>query len=239
MLHRHFTMKSLWIVIFIGFTMILSSCAREAIHVSIKPGMPEWEISKKYAYAYERSRARGERIAFAEDGIEHAKECIRKEPQNPACYYYHAVNLGHYYQSKVIGYQDGLKEMIQDCNQVNRLDPGYAHGGGYRIMGQIYTEVPAISLKRNAIVRDLDKAISLLLKANEHGPDYPENFISLAKAYLKADEKEKAAIAVIKAKRLMPEWRGHDDYNFWKKDLRKLSKKLNSHIKNLQLSKVI
>jgi tetratricopeptide (TPR) repeat protein len=227
-------MKLLRITLLAVIAIFLASCAKEGMDITIKPGTPSWKISKQYSYAYEHSKSRGERIALAEKGTEYADKCISEEPENPACYFYHALNVGHYYQSKVVGYQKGLERMVEDCNKVIKLKPSYASGGGYRVLGQIYTEVPVFTLRSSGIIRDLDRAINYLLKAIDYGPKYPENYISIATAYLKAGRKEDATIAIIKAKRFLPKWKGHDDYNTWKKVTKKLSKKLKRHIKNLQ-----
>jgi hypothetical protein len=65
-----------------------------------------------------------------------------RAPEEAGCYYYRAVNTGLYHEVKIVGYQKGVKQMIEDCEMVIKLDPKYDHGGAYRILGQIYTKLP-------------------------------------------------------------------------------------------------
>ena len=217
----------------------ISSCAKKEATVTVEPAVEKWKVAEQFANAYEHAKNRGQRLDYAKRGIEYAKACIEEDPKNPACYYFRAINTGLYYKSKVVGYQKGLKAMVEDCTKVTTLDPKYDHAGGYRVLGMIYTEVPAFSLKADSVLRDLDKAVFYLLKAIEIAPDYPENYIALSNAYLKANDREEAALAIIKAKTALPEWKDHPQYHNWKKDIKKLSKKLKRQIKNLQLAKKI
>lgn len=219
-------MKPIQIAAVAVLSIFIFSCAKISVGPVVQPGMSNWQAAKAYYYAYHKADKRSERIELAERGIKYAEACIEAMPKEPACYYYHAVDTGIYYQSKVIGYQDGLKTMIKDCKMVIELDPSYEYGGAYRILALIYTEVPGSSLRRESVIKDLDKAVGYMSEALRIAPDFPENYLVLSKVYLELDDESQARQALIRAKTLLPKWHNYEDYKFWKEDIRNLTKKL-------------
>jgi tetratricopeptide (TPR) repeat protein len=155
-----------------------------------------------------------------------SEECVMKQPENAACYYYRAMNTGVYYAAHVAGYQDGIKSMINDCKKVISLDEKFDHAGAYRTLGKIYTDMPEITLTRNGIRRDLDLAIKYLEKAVQIDPSYPENFIYLANALFEAGKRDEAFRSLSTADSLVPMWKNHPDYSYWRKLNKDLSNKL-------------
>jgi len=194
-------------------------CAKVAYETSRQDKL---EAARELSYRYERVSSHTERLAISSAGIKAALACIDERPREPGCYYYHAVNVGLYYKSRVVGYQDGIRQMIQDCQKVIELDPSYENGGAYRILGMIYTELPRTSFRPDSIVKDTDKAIKYLKKAVEIAPGYPENHIALSKAYLEAGDIPNSAGSLKVAMELLPKWKGHRDFSAWKKEADKL-----------------
>lgn len=224
------------ISIFILF-LTITSCAKSRLKIVFSPDTPLWQAAKELSIRYEEVETRQDRLAIAKRGIEYGRRCIKEEPENPACYYYHAINTGLYYQTRVIGYQNGLKSMIADCEKVLKLDPAFDHGGAYRILGRIYTEVPYTTSHPGGITRDLEKAEENSRKAVAIAPGFPENHLVLSRALLEAKRNADAALALSETQQLMPSWREHHDYPFWKQETRKLAKKLKRYIKGLQSGK--
>lgn len=220
---RSTTISTVFIYIYLIFIL---SCAKEAVEIEEWPGMKTWEIARALSYKYENTSSRSERLNIARKGIEFAEKCIKETPDEPACYYYRAVNTGLYYKSKVVGYQSGIKQMIEDCNKIIELEPSFEYGGAYRMLGMIYTELPHTSVRPDSIVKDTDKAIEYLRTATKIAPDYPENYIALSKAYLEAKEMKESSSALKRAKNLLPNWVDHIDYPSWKKEAQKIAKEL-------------
>lgn len=215
--------------------IIFSACAaKQSIIIPNNASLAE--KAQLLSYKFFETRNRPRKMQIAEEGIRVSNLCIQNEPKNPACYYYRAVNTGQFYSIKVIGYQGGLKAMIKDCKKVLSIDPKFEYSGAYRIMGQIFTEIPEFSADPESLIRDLEKAINYLKISTEISPLYPENFISLANAYLKNDEKVLAAESLLKAKKSINNWKTHPDYQLWKEEVKKLDKKLKNEIKLLQSS---
>lgn len=187
---------------------------------------PLWEISKELSIKAEASPDKREKARLAQQGMAYAEECIMRAPEDAACYYYRAMNTGIYYSAHVVGYQDGLKAMLKDCEKVISLDDRFDHGGAYRTMGKIYTEVPETLVGRNGIRRDLEKAIGYLKKAEQIDPNYPENQIYLAEAYLAAGRNSEALACLNNAVAVTPHWKNHPDYTMWQKKNKELTNKI-------------
>ena len=168
---------------------------------------------------------------WALHGISIAEQCLMRAPEEPGCYYYRAINTGLFHEVKVVGYQKGVKQMIDDCEKVIKLDPKYDHGGAYRILGQIYTKLPQTTGRPDSVTRDLDKAEEYLKQAVRIGPDYPENHIFLAETLLEQEKYAEASAELATAEELSPRWRQDKSHDEWNLTMRDLSKKLDKKIK--------
>jgi tetratricopeptide (TPR) repeat protein len=162
----------------------------------------------------------------AERGIEFANSCLMISPEEAGCYYWRAVNTGLYLRTKILGYQDKVKQMIADLNRVAEIDQKYDHAGAYRILGQIYTQLPETTTHVDNVTRDLDLAMTYLKKSVEIAPDYPENYIALAQTLIKTDKVDDAAKEILSAQELVPQWKGDISYDDWKKDMASVQKQI-------------
>lgn len=168
---------------------------------------------------------------WALHGISVAEQCLMRAPEEPGCYYYRAINTGLYHEIKIVGYQKGVKQMIDDCEKVIQLDPKYDRGGAYRILGRIYTKLPQTTGRPENVARDLDKAENYLRQAVRIGPDYPENHIFLAETLLEKEKYAEASAELSTAEELSPRWRQDKSHNEWNLTMRDLSKKLDKKTK--------
>ncbi len=185
-----------------------------------------WELARDTSIKAWNVSDKQEKANLALKGLSYSEECIMKEPETAECYYYRAINTGIYYSAHVVGYQDGLKAMIKDCEKVIALNDKVDHGGAYRTLGKIYTDVPETTIAKNGVIRDLPKAIEYLKKAIAIDSNYPENHIYLAEALLEANKTSDAKISLSTAMTLTPRWKNHSDYSMWLKMNKELGKKL-------------
>ena len=197
-----------------------TSSSQELITAALKAG----NASEQAFHTGTRLQAKNE----AEKGMALAARCIERYPEEAGCYYYHAVNTGLFYQARVIGYQEGIKSMLSDLNQVIHLNPAYENAGAYRILGQVYTELPQTTLYPDGITRDLEKAEKYLQEAINLAPDYPENLLSSADTLLKLEKTEQAHAHIQKAKEKIPLWKRNTDYMRWIDQTKKLEEKIAS-----------
>lgn len=184
------------------------------------------DSSKNSAYSAMKAKDRGDAKDLARKGISSAERCLMRAPENAGCYYWHAVNTGLYYRAKIVGYQTGIKRMIEDCKQVMNINPGYDHAGAYRMLGQIYTQLPQTGARADSTTRDLPLAEDYLKKAVQLAPDYPENHLALAETYLEEKKFAEAFDALSKSKVLAPQWKHDLSYDDWNEQMQGLEKKI-------------
>lgn len=169
---------------------------------------------------------RGQARAYAEQGIDAAERCLMVAPEEPGCYYWRAVTTGLYHRVHVIGYQKGVKRMIEDCKKVIQLDPGYDQAGCYRILGELYTKLPQTGGSPDSVVRDLPLAEQYLRQAVQLAPDYPENHIALAQTLVEQENTVDVGKVLGQAKALTPRWKSDVSYSEWHDSIVALEKKV-------------
>ena len=211
---------------------VLISCASAPKERFVNNGRPanlSGTLSEKAKNLYilaENAGDKQKKALLAKDGISFAEECIMKQPENAACYYYRAMNTGVYYSAHIKGYQDGIKSMIKDCKKVITLDEKFDHAGAYRTLGKIYTDMPEIIITKKSVAKDTELAVKYLKTAVQLDPSYPENRIYLAYALFEAGKKDEALAELANAAGLVPMWTNHHDYAYWKKLNKDLANKL-------------
>ena len=182
-------------------------------------------LAQQKALAAE-SASRKQMEKLAQDGIAASQECLARAPEEAGCYYWRAVNTGLYYQAHVLGYQTGVKQMLSDAEKVIQLQPSYANAGAYRLLGQLYTELPQTSSRAENIVQDLSKAEQYLKQAIQLAPQYPENHLALAANLLKQERFTEAKTELLNAKNLVPQWKRDHSYASWLVSTKKLEGEL-------------
>ncbi len=169
---------------------------------------------------------RARRVEAAREGRGLADQCVASGPSNPACYYYRAVLTGLYYELTIIGYQKGLKQMVADCERLIVLDPRYAEAGAYRILGQIYTQIPETAFRPDSLVRDLSRARTYLEQAVRLAPHSVENQLALCHTTLDLDDAATAQRACSAAQQHLSAARDDPGYAAWRNELSQLKKRL-------------
>lgn len=228
---RHRVMQIKYLTLFLAAFFVCSCAATQkpAVTANSHPENLDGSLWEKARDSYIKAEATGDKqkkAALAKEGLAYAEECVMKEPENAACYYYRAMNNGVYYSAHVFGYQSGIRSMIEDCKKAAALDEKFDHAGAYRTLGKIYTDMPEIFVTKNGVSKDIDLAIKYLDKAVQIDGSYPENYLYLAAALSEADKKEDAVRALSSAGDLVPMWKNHRDYAYWKKLNTELTNKL-------------
>ena len=201
--------------------LFTASCATKKPHINTAKG-PSWNAERLLVASRDSAREsmketnRRKAKELAQKGVGYAEHCLMLLPEEAGCYYWRAINTGLYYRVHIIGYQRGVKKMIEDCHKVIDIDASYDHGGAYRVLGQIYTQLPQTGGHADSITRDLPLAEHYLRKALRLAPDYPENHLALAETLLAQGKIAEAIKALTVAQELVPQWRNDTSYEEWK-----------------------
>lgn len=173
-----------------------------------------------------KTHNRSKAAESARRGMAMAEACLMRAPEEAGCYYWRAVNTGLYYRVHIIGYQDGVKSMISDCNKVITLDERYDHAGAFRMLGELYAKLPQTAGRADSVTRDLDLAEQNLRKAVQLAPEYPENQLALAELFVMQDKTSDAIAPLSAARNLTPQWKNDASYDEWKSLTLALEKKV-------------
>lgn len=144
-----------------------------------------WEFAR---IAFERAEFATndtERAAIAVQGIAATRQLLARDPKSAPGHYYLGKNLGQLARTKLLGALKIVDEMELEFKTAAALDELFDHAGPHRYLGELYSEAPVIGSvgSRTKARRHLERAALL-------APDYPENRLNLAEAYLKWREKK-------------------------------------------------
>lgn len=143
-----------------------------------------WEYARAAFDRAEFSTNDTERAALAVPALEACRKLTAREPQCAPAHYYLGMNLGQFARTKLLGALKLVDEMERAFKTAAALDERFDYAGPERNLGLLYYEAPAIGS-----VGSRSKARKHLERAVELAPDYPENRLNLAEAYLKWRDK--------------------------------------------------
>ena len=208
----------------------LTSCAHvpqssRALSPAVTDATLPAEIAQ-IAMQVEHAPSREERLRLTGIGLPLSDRCVTLDPNNPRCYYYRALLTGRYYEAKVIGYQHGIKQMVADLTRVIQLEPDFDHAGAYRVLGQLYTQLPKTTIHPHDITRDLEGAQRYLTEAVARAPHHPENHLVLCELFVELNDRPAASDACEMAQRLAQRWPTPFERHQWSASVEKLKKRL-------------
>jgi hypothetical protein len=126
-----------------------------------------------------------EREAIAVPCISASRTLVARDANSAAAHYYLGMNLGQLARTKMLGALRIVDEMEREFKTAAALDEKFDHAGPNRNLGMLYHEAPVIGS-----IGSRSKARKNFERAAELAPDYPENRLNLAEAYLKWREKK-------------------------------------------------
>ncbi len=144
---------------------------------------------------------------------------------DPEVSYYHALFLGMVIREKGLMALGRLKEVVKML-EVARSKPELDFGGPLRVSGMLYLKAPPWPQG----IGDLDKSLDALQKAVEKFPEFPQNKIFLAEAFIEDEDTEKAKglLNEVEKELKITLW-GKDYCSIWKKYIKNLRKKINQN----------
>ncbi len=143
-----------------------------------------WEFARAAFDRGEFSTNGTERAALAMQGIAACRQVLKQNSNCAPAHFYLGMNLGQLARTKMLGAIPLVGEMEGSFKTARQLDENFACAGPDRYLGQLYLEAPGWPTS----VGSKSKARKHLERAAELAPDYPENRINLAEAYLRWNE---------------------------------------------------
>jgi tetratricopeptide (TPR) repeat protein len=159
-----------------------------------------WEFARAAFDRAEFATNDTERATIAVQGIGAARKLLARAPQSAPGHYYLGKNLGQLARTKLLGALKIVDEMEEEFKQAAALDELFDYAGPHRYLGELYEQAPVIGS-----VGSRSKARKHLERAAQLAPDYPENRLNLAEAYLKWREKKLLQRELDALARLWPE----------------------------------
>lgn len=144
-----------------------------------------WEFARAGFERAEFSTNNAERAALAVQGIDACRQALARDAKLAPAHHYLGMNLGQLARTKLLGALKMVGEMERAFKAAATLDERFNHAGPDRCLGSLYYEAPVIGS-----VGSRTKARKHFERAAELAPEFPENRLNLAEAYLKWREKK-------------------------------------------------
>lgn len=145
-----------------------------------------WKLSRACWWLGTHS-PESDRTAIFEKAIEYGRKAVSLKDDCAPCHYWLGVNYGMYGETKGVLKSLGLVDKIrEEMNKVIQLDPGFMHGGAYRVLGRMAHKLPWFAGGSNK------ESVEYLKKALEYGPNSFLTRVFLAETYLAMDQRELA-----------------------------------------------
>ena len=148
-----------------------------------------WDFARTCYDLADFSTNSAERALLANQGIAACRQLIARLPESAPAHYYLAMNLGQLARTEWIGALLLVKEMEREFKTAASLDALFDYAGAERNLGLLYFQAPAIGS-----IGSKRKAREFLEKAIKLAPEYPENHLNLAEAFLKWNEPDHAKL---------------------------------------------
>jgi tetratricopeptide (TPR) repeat protein len=135
-----------------------------------------------------------QRAGIAQTGLAVCRQWLADDPKSAPAHYYLAATLGELAQAEAPSIAAYLRvyEVEREFKAAAELDVQLDHAGPARTLGELYFQAPGWPLS----IGSKDLAREWLERAATLAPEYPENELNLAEAYLKWREKDGAAKAL-------------------------------------------
>jgi tetratricopeptide (TPR) repeat protein len=198
-----------------------------------------WQYARACFDLGEFAATSRDRAEIADTGIAISMDLVKRAPQLAEAHYYLAMNLGQLARTKSLGALKLVDQMEVEFLAAAKLKEHFDYAGPDRNLGQLYLEAPSF-----ASIGSRTKARQHLRRAVELEPDYPENRLLLAEAYLRWGDKVPAAKEL---KALLQGWDAARkrlsggswgaSWSDWEARLAKLKDKLQETLKELETTR--
>ncbi len=184
-----------------------------------------FQAARCYAVLARNGKTRAIRLENALKGRKLAEAAVSRDPENGTAHYLAAYLTGLEAENDTLRGL-GLAPVIErGALAAVRLSPQLDHGGPDRMLGELYLRAPGPPVS----IGDLEKALAHYKRAVVQDPDFFENRLGLAKAYLEDEDPGPACDQLHKILTRMPPCNGWEEP--WRQalDLMKQLCKMQTH----------
>ncbi|EFK09560.1 conserved hypothetical protein [delta proteobacterium NaphS2] len=158
------------------------------------------QAARCYAVPAREGKSGSVRLENAVKGRKMAETAVMHDPKNADAHYLAAYLAGLEAENDTLKGLSLVPVIERGATAAARLAPGLDHGGPDRMLGELYLQAPEPPVS----IGDLDKAIHHFRRAVSQDPDFAENRLGLAEAYLEDKDREGACKQLQQALTRMP-----------------------------------
>ncbi len=149
-----------------------------------------WQFARACFEVAELATNETQRATVAKEGIAASRTALARAPKSGAAHYYLAMNYGELASAEApsLAAYKLVHQIEEEFKTAAELDEKFDHAGPVRNLGQLYFQAPGWPLS----VGSKHKAREWLERAVTLAPDYPENQMFLAEAYIKWRQRAEA-----------------------------------------------
>jgi tetratricopeptide (TPR) repeat protein len=173
---------------------------KKVIRVNPNNYYAQWKLSELASRIGNRKATSGEKQQYFRDGKVYAAEAIRINPNGADGYYTMAVAMGRLALTQSGKERvNSVKEIKAHLEKALKLNPN--HSRAWHVLGKWHYEVSNLNMLEKALLKiiyggvppaSLENSIRCYEKSRTLDPNFALNYLELAKAYKRNDEKEKA-----------------------------------------------
>jgi len=142
------------------------------------------QAARCYAVLARNGTSKSVRLENAVKGRNMAEAAVDRDPKNPMAHYLAAYLAGLEAENQPLKGLSLVPAIERGALEASRLNPGLDHGGPDRMLGELYLRAPDPPVS----IGDLEKAILHYQRAVMQDPDFVENRLGLAEAYLEDED---------------------------------------------------
>ncbi len=152
-----------------------------------------WRLSMACHYVGMRlTKEKDDKKPFFTEGREAGLTAVEIDPGCAACRFWAAINMALYADAAgIFKMLTSLTAVRENLKLSAELDPAYAYGGAYRVLGRIEEKLPGI------LGGSDDRAKEYYEKAIAAAPDEPINYLFLARLLKESFSDAKAAMPLV------------------------------------------
>jgi tetratricopeptide (TPR) repeat protein len=165
-------------------------------------GSNAWQFARSCFDLAEVATNKTRQAEIARLGVATCQQLLAREPKSAPAHYYLAMNFGKLAdaESPSIAAYKLVHEIEREFKAAAELDKDFDFAGPERNLGQLYFQAPGWPLS----VGSKHKAREWLKRAVAVAPDYPENQLCLAEAYLQWRQRDEAEATLKKLTAVWP-----------------------------------